>query len=106
MSHLVTPDGIGVELFQLIDRPHQKRDPPLEYWKNGVLHFGITDLDIEARLATIIRNGGRQLSAVWLNRPPNSERKMVYCADPWGTIIEIYTHSYGEMYSGPAHSQT
>lgn len=96
MAHLATTDEIGIELFQLIDPPHEPRVPQLEYWKSGVFHFCITDIDLEARLARIKSHGGRQLSKVWVNRPP--ARTMVYCCDPWGTIIEIYSHSYREMY--------
>ena len=96
MAHLATADGVGIELFQLIDPPHQPRLPQLEYWKSGVFHFCITDPDVEARLTRIRGHGGRQLSKVWLNREP--DRYMAYCCDPWGTIIEIYSHSYCEMY--------
>lgn len=96
MAHLATADGIGIELFQLVDPVHEPRVPQLEYWKSGIFHFCITDFDLEARLAKIRAHGGRQLSKVWLNRPP--AKHMVYCSDPWGTIIEIYSHGYREMY--------
>lgn len=96
MAHLTMSDGAGIELFQLIDPPHEPRVPQLEYWKSGVFHFCITDLDLETRLARIIARGGKQLSKVWLNQPPDGY--MVYCCDPWGTIIEVYSHNYREMY--------
>ena len=27
-------------------------------------------------------------------------KKMVYLEDPWGTIIELYSHRYEVMYDG------
>ncbi len=96
MAHLATADGVGIELFQLVDPPHEPRVPELEYWKSGLFHFCITDPDVAGRVERIVANGGRQLSKVWVNRPPNKE--IVYCCDPWGTILEVYSHPYTEMY--------
>jgi hypothetical protein len=31
---MVSVNGIGIELFQLLDPQHERRDPPLEYWKS------------------------------------------------------------------------
>lgn len=39
-------------------------------------------------------HGGKQLSEIWNDREPHSEFKMVYCQDPWGTLVEIHTHDY------------
>lgn len=92
IAHLAMSDGVGIELFQLIDPPHVSRSPILEYWKSGLFHFCVTDLDLRKRLEMIVANGGRQLSRVWLNRPPDNY--MVYCSDPWGTVIELYSRTY------------
>jgi catechol 2,3-dioxygenase-like lactoylglutathione lyase family enzyme len=97
MAHLAMPDGVGIELFQLIDPPHEPRMPQLEYWKSGVFHLCVTSHDIEKLRDLIVAHGGRQLSKIWVNRQP--DMTMVYCADPWGTIIEVYSNTYLEMYS-------
>ena len=34
-AHMVSVNGIGIELFQLLDPPHERREPSLEYWKSG-----------------------------------------------------------------------
>ena len=96
-AHMIDGNGLGLELFQLIDPPHERRADPIEFWKNGIFHFCITDPDIEGAVRRIVEAGGRQLSDIWLERPPSREHKMVYCADPFGTVIEIYTHSYEDM---------
>ena len=100
MAHVLTPNGIGIELFQLIDPPHEPKERPVEYWRSGIFHLCITHKDIEGLAKKIVDHGGRQLSKIWMERPPSSEYKMVYCADPFGTVIEIYTHSYRDMQGG------
>jgi catechol 2,3-dioxygenase-like lactoylglutathione lyase family enzyme len=97
MAHLVTPNGVGIELFQLIDPPHEPSSGVVQYWRGGIFHLCITHKDIEGLTHRIVASGGRQLSRIWLERPPSTEHKMVYCADPFGTVIEIYTHDYKEM---------
>jgi catechol 2,3-dioxygenase-like lactoylglutathione lyase family enzyme len=42
-AHMVSVNGIGIELFQLLDPPHERRDPSLEYWKSGFFHICVTD---------------------------------------------------------------
>ena len=100
MAHLATPNGIGIELFQLIDPPHEPKRDTVEYWRGGIFHLCLTHKDIEGLTQKIVDHGGRQLSKIWLERPPSTEHKMVYCTDPFGTVIEIYTHSYRAMQGG------
>src|SRR6516162_9190543 len=42
-AHMVSVNGVGIELFQLLDPPHERRDPPLEDWKSGFFHICVTD---------------------------------------------------------------
>jgi Glyoxalase/Bleomycin resistance protein/Dioxygenase superfamily len=41
-AHMVSVNGIGLELFQLLDPPHERREPSLEYWKSGFFHICVT----------------------------------------------------------------
>jgi catechol 2,3-dioxygenase-like lactoylglutathione lyase family enzyme len=100
MAHMATADGIGIELFQLIDPPHERREPALEYWRSGVFHIAFTTDDVAALANRVVDHGGRQRSAVWHNQLPHPTKKMVYLEDPWGTIIELYSHRYEIMYDG------
>ena len=93
IAHLSTGGGCGLELFQSIDPPHERRTENAEYWKSGTFHFCVTDPDIEGLVAKIKTSGGKQLSEIWDDRPPSNFR-MVYCQDPFGTLIEVHTHSY------------
>src|SRR5262245_48085655 len=69
MAHLATNDGVGVELFQLIDPPHERRQPELEYWKSGTFHFCMTAKDIDETVRRILEFGGRQISRSWPRDP-------------------------------------
>jgi catechol 2,3-dioxygenase-like lactoylglutathione lyase family enzyme len=68
-AHMVSVNGIGIELFQLLNPPHERRDPPLEYWKSGFFHICVTDPDIEGLAERIASSGGRQRSKIWRNDP-------------------------------------
>jgi catechol 2,3-dioxygenase-like lactoylglutathione lyase family enzyme len=94
VAHLATANGVGLELFQSIDPPHERREHPIEFWKSGVWHFCVTDPDVDGLTAKIVASGGKQLSKVWQDRLPHADYKMVYCQDPFGTLIEVYSHGY------------
>jgi len=93
IAHLSTGTGAGIELFEPVDPTFERREEDVEFWKGGPFHFCVTDPDIEGLVARIVATGGRQLSKIWDDRPPSNMR-MVYCQDPFGTGIEIHTHSY------------
>jgi hypothetical protein len=63
-AHMVTANGFGIELFQLLDPPHERRERSLEYWKNGFFHICVTDPNIEELASRIASSGGRQRSKV------------------------------------------
>lgn len=94
LAHMTSGNGVGLELFQLIDPPHERRPDEVEYWKSNVFHICITDPDIEGMAARIVASGGAQISKIWSERDENGEYRMCYCRDPFGSVIEIYTHSY------------
>ena len=46
----------------------------------------------------IAEAGGEQTSEVW-HLFPDQEYRLVYCEDPYGNLIEVYSHSYEQIYS-------
>ena len=38
-AHMAAANGFGLELFQLLDPPHESREHALEYWKSGFSRF-------------------------------------------------------------------
>jgi hypothetical protein len=99
-AHLVSINGVGIELFHLIDPPHERRIPSLQFWTNGFFHICVTDPDVDKIVSLIAETGGRQLSKIWRIHPDVEAHRMCYCEDPFGNIIEIYSHSYEPMYGG------
>ena len=60
----------------------------MEYWKTAPFL-----LIKEKRSKRISQSGGKQRSETWeLN--PEKGIKIAFCEDPFGNIIEIYSHSY------------
>jgi catechol 2,3-dioxygenase-like lactoylglutathione lyase family enzyme len=100
MAHLASGNGTGIELFQLLDPPHERRPISLEFWKNGFFHICITDPDVPAAVARLVAHGGKQLSEIWQVEPNFAEYQICYCEDIFGNILEIYSHSYERIYGG------
>jgi catechol 2,3-dioxygenase-like lactoylglutathione lyase family enzyme len=85
---------VGFEIFEYIDPKAERRtNDNFEYWKSGFFHICITDPNIEELCKRISESGGRQRSKIW-EITPNNGYKIVFCEDPFGNIIEIYTHGY------------
>ena len=97
IAHLSTSDTIGIELFEF----PQNTKPRYEFnpYPTGLFHFCVKDPDIEGLVEKIIKSGGKQRMPIREYYPNEKPYKMVYCEDPFGNIIEIYTHSYELVYS-------
>lgn len=101
IAHLATSDKIGIELFEFPNNEAPENN--FEYWKTGIFHFCVQDPDIEGLVEKIIANGGKQRMPIREYYPNEKPYKMVYCEDPFGNLIEIYTHSYELTYSQGAY---
>lgn len=101
IAHISTGDGIGIELFEFKqnDKLHHTFNP----YQTGIFHFSVQDPNIEALAANIVAHGGKQRMPIREYYPGEKPYKMVYCEDPFGNIIEIYTHSYELVYSAGAY---
>jgi len=97
IAHLTTSDTIGIELFEFNE--NSKPQATFEPYKTGIFHFSVKDPDIEGLVAKIIAAGGKQRMPIREYFPDEKPYKMVYCEDPFGNIVEIYTHSYELVYS-------
>ena len=98
LAHMAGANGFGLEIFQFVKPQLEAREDNFEYWKIGIFHFWVVDSDIEGLARRIAEAGGKQRSKVWsLN--PAKPYKVCYCEDPWGTIVEINSHSYEQTWS-------
>jgi len=89
-------NGVALEVFEFVQPRAEPRAQNFEYWKTGVFHLAIVDPDIEGLVQRIVEYGGKQRSHVWEIFPGY---KAVYTEDPFGTIIEIYSHSTEQVVS-------
>lgn len=102
IAHMTTGNAVGFELFEPIDPPLEKRENMVEFWRAGYFHICVTDPDVEALVERIVETGGQKLSQIWPDRPPPKEEfRMCYCTDPFGNVIEVYSHSYDLMQGHP-----
>lgn len=101
IAHMSTGDRIGVELFEF--KNQEQPDNNFEYWKTGIFHFCVQDPDVEGLAECIVAAGGRQRMPVREYYPGEKPFRMVYMEDPFGNIIEIYSHSYELTYAAGAY---
>ncbi|MHC1479847.1 lactoylglutathione lyase family protein [Frateuria aurantia] len=101
IAHLSTGDRVGVEIFEF--RNAERPQNNFEYWKTSVFHFCVQDPDVEGLAAKIVAAGGKQRMPVREYFPGEKPYRMVYMEDPFGNILEIYSHSYELTYSAGAY---
>ncbi|WP_316155065.1 VOC family protein [Cupriavidus sp. BIC8F] len=97
-AHLVTANGVGLELFQFITPAVEPREDTFKYWRQGVFHLCFTDPDLGGLAARIVANGGKQRTKVWTFLP-DRPYQLVYCEDCFGNVIEGFSHSYAKVFS-------
>ena len=81
-AHMLSGNGVGLELFQFIEPAVERRPDNFEYWMAGVFHICVTDPNVEALARRIVESGGRQRVPVF-EFIPGRPYKLVYCEDPW-----------------------
>ncbi len=97
-AHLLTANGVGLELFQFLEPATEPGSAEIEYWRQGLWHLCLTDRDVAGAAQRIVGAGGTQASPV-TEFVPGRPYLLVYCRDPWGTTIEIMSHSYAEVFA-------
>lgn len=102
IAHLSTGDRIGVEIFEFKNQESPKDN--FEYWKTGIFHFCVQDPDVEGLAERIVEAGGKKrMQAPRYYYPDEKPYRMIYMEDPFGNILEIYSHSYELIYSAGAY---
>jgi lactoylglutathione lyase family protein len=103
IAHLSTGDRIGVELFEFKNQENPENN--FEYWKTGIFHFCVQDPDVEGLAQKIVNAGGkRRMAKPRFYYPGEKPYRMIYMEDPFGKILEIYSHSYELHYSAGAYN--
>lgn len=102
VAHLLTGNDIGVELFEF-SSVRAPRD--VENRRAGFFHICVVDPDIEELAQTIDENGGDHYSQIWRLYEEKEEYLLTYCTDPFGNVIEIFTHSHEQMLAADPTSE-
>lgn len=99
-AHLLSANGVGLELFQFIEPPVDARDvtTPVPYTARGPWHVCFTHPDVAAALTTVVQHGGTVLSDP-AHFVPGRPWVLSYVSDPWGTVLEVMSHTYAEVFS-------
>ncbi len=98
IAHLVTTDGIGVELFEMKEREERHE---VDFSRLGIFHFCLQTDDFEGTIKRIEQYGGKARMDIMRYHPEDDNKlaKMVYLEDPFGNLFELYSHSYEETYA-------
>lgn len=98
IAHLVTEDGIGVELFEMKKRQDRH---VVDFTKIGIFHFCLQSDDFQGVIDRVEQYGGKVRMDIMRYHPEDDNKpyKMVYLEDPFGNLFELYSHTYKETYS-------
>lgn len=97
-AHLLAANGVGLELFQFVEPEVAEREPEPAWWRRGPWHLCFTHPEVGVMAARIAAAGGEQRTPVF-DFVPGRPWQLVYCADPWGTTLELMSASYAEVFA-------
>ncbi|WP_162047983.1 VOC family protein [Vibrio taketomensis] len=98
IAHLVTSDGIGVELFEMKERQERHE---VDFSRIGIFHFCLQTDDFDATIQRIEEFGGKARMDIMRYHPEDDSKpaQMIYMEDPFGNLFELYSHTYEETYA-------
>jgi catechol 2,3-dioxygenase-like lactoylglutathione lyase family enzyme len=95
---LTGANGVVLEIFEFESPKTIRSKDNFQYWKTGFFHICIVDPDVTACAARVAEHGGLIRSKVW-DLFPGKPYQAVYTEDPFGNVIELYSHSTEQMVS-------
>ncbi|MFH0289044.1 VOC family protein [Vibrio owensii] len=100
IAHLVTSDGIGVELFEM--KVRQERHE-VDFSRLGIFHFclQVAKEQFPQTIKRIEEFGGKARMDIMRYHPEDDSKQaqMIYMEDPFGNLFELYSHTYEETYA-------
>lgn len=94
-AHLIGENQVGIELFEFQVPKTIKRERDIQ--EAGFFHLCIIADNVKEKAAEIQKSGGKIRSSMW-NTWAGKPYYLVYCEDPFGNIIELYSYSTELMY--------
>jgi catechol 2,3-dioxygenase-like lactoylglutathione lyase family enzyme len=95
LAHLTTANQITIELFEFDGTTGTTTTDPTT---PGISHISVIDPDVEGLANEIEDTGGERRSDV-RRLFPDQDYRLAYCEDPFGNVIEIYSHSSERIFS-------
>jgi len=95
-AYLGLGNGVSLEIFEFVDPQVAPRAEAFPYWQTGFFHIAVVDPDLEGLVRRIEVHGGRRRSATWEIFPG---RWAAFTEDPFGNVIEIYSHTTEQVVS-------
>jgi catechol-2,3-dioxygenase len=97
IAHLSFGYQVGLELFEFVERKAERTTNHFEYSKTSFLHIAVTCPNIEQLAKQIAESAGKQRSKIW-ELIDGKPFKIVFCEDPFGNIIELYSHQFNQVW--------
>jgi catechol 2,3-dioxygenase-like lactoylglutathione lyase family enzyme len=98
IAQLVSVNGVGFELFQFLEPATEPDRATFEFSRTGQAHICVRDSDVAGLALRISQTGGRQRTQIHRSYP-DEPYEWCYCEDPFGNIVEIYSHSHEQVYA-------
>lgn len=95
VAQLTTGNQIGIELFEFDETTGVSNTNPKA---PGLFHICVIDPDVEGLAEKIAEHGGSHEAKIWSLYEGDDTYELTYCTDPYGNIIEIYSHSHELMH--------
>jgi catechol 2,3-dioxygenase-like lactoylglutathione lyase family enzyme len=98
-AHLTGANGTALELFQFVDPASERRAGNLDFRRTGIFHVCLVAREIERTADRIAALGGRRRMERAEPIFPGEPYRTCYCEDPFGNVIELYSHSHERVYA-------
>ena len=98
-AHLASSNGTALELFQFLDPPTERRADGFDFRRTGIFHLCLVAPDVERTAARIASSGGRRRTPRTAAIFPGEPYRTCFCEDPFGNVVELYSHSHERIYA-------
>jgi catechol 2,3-dioxygenase-like lactoylglutathione lyase family enzyme len=99
MAQMAAANGVGLELFEFVEPVAAAPAENFRWWETGFHHICVLDPQIDELVARIQATGGRLRTSRVREVYEGVPYRWVYCEDPWGNVIEIYSHSHEQVHA-------
>jgi catechol 2,3-dioxygenase-like lactoylglutathione lyase family enzyme len=98
-AHLTGANGTALELFQFLDPASERRADQFDFRRTGIFHVCLVAPDIERTADRIAALGGRRRMERAARIFPGEPYRTCYCEDPFGNVIELYSHRHERVFA-------